>query len=567
LVAGAVLLAVVLLTVLIPYTVRFVRAERTLYHADQVAYWSLASGVADSLRSQPWSAATAVSASVATDDVSLLPAAPIAPVMAVLGDSRLAYLLAVLLVYGVAVAIALVGAIAVIDPDSVCAPWWAVATAAAVALILLPGLWRPVFLGYLDLGGVAVCLVILAVYLRGSEPPVRLAELALIGLLVALLALFRRWYTVWSLAFVGVVTIEAAVGCWRRRTLGWRRSLSPLRAPVTVGLVAAGTLAALAWSVMAMRLDSGYADRFASYGRSDSVLSHLESAVDEYGLVTLLLALAGAVWLSLRRPTRGVGVVIGLQLSITWLIMTRVQHHGHQHWYLYGAGIALLLGLPAVRLIAGSRSPGRATVALGSTAALGLLLWLAMYAPWAEPAAAVLEPWVSARRVRPLERSDLSEVTRLLHDLDRRVARDPGYVYVLASSEVVSDQVLAFANRSLGAEFSSLRWILQSAHVDLRDGFPALLLDADWVVTARPVQTHLDPNLQQVIVIPAECFVEHRGIARAFERSPGSFELEGGVVVELFRRVRPIAPEDVADLSDRLRARYPDRPRVYQPGG
>ena len=174
-------------------------------------------------------------------------------------------------------------------------------------------------------------------------------------------------------------------------------------------------------------------------------------------------------------------------------------------------------------------------------------------------------PWVSVRRVRPLVRTDLDEVARLLHQLDRLTDGRPGYVYVLASSEVVSDQVLAFANRSLDADFSCVDRILQSAHVDLRDGFPAMLLEAEWVVLARPVQTHLDPDRQQVVVIPAECFLDGRGIARAFERVPVTFELEAGVSVDIYRRTRPIAPEEVADLSNRLRARYPDRPEVYQP--
>jgi hypothetical protein len=156
-------------------------------------------------------------------------------------------------------------------------------------------------------------------------------------------------------------------------------------------------------------------------------------------------------------------------------------------------------------------------------------------------------------------------VTRLLQRLDRLTEADPGYIYVIASSEVLSDQVLAFANRSLEADFSSVRWILQSAHVDLRDGFPAMLLEAKWVVVAEPVQTHLAPEEQQVVVVPAESFIRGRDIAAAFERVPGSFELEGGVAAEIYRRRRPIAADEVADLSDRLRAHYPDRPQVYQP--
>lgn len=550
---------------MVPYAVWFAGAERTLYHADQLAYWTLASGLADELTSHPWEAVRAVSSSVATADVSLLPAVPVALAMAALGTGRLAYLIAVLVVYGVAVVLALVLALGAVDRTSLRHSPWTIPLAAGISLLLLPALWQPVFIGYLDLGGVAICLVVLALYLRHDGPPISVAELALIGLLVALLALFRRWYTVWSLAFCGVVVAEAALGSWRRRSLGWREALLPLRAPLVVGLAAVATVGILAPSVVATRLGSGYADRFAAYGRSDSMIAHAGSAIAQYGLLALSLALLGAGWLWLRADSRRAGAVLSGQLALTWLLMTRLQHHSPQHWYLYSAGLLMLLGLPAARLLSEPSRPGLRAAAATCALAVAVTVSLGTLWPGAEPAAVALEPWTSARHVRPLVRSDLDEVVRLLHTLDRLQAEQPGWIYVLASSDVLSDQALAFANRSLGAEFAAAGRILQAAHVDLRDGFPAMLLEADWVVVGRPVQTHLAPESQQVVVVPAERFLEGRGIAAAFERVPAGFALEGGVSAEIYRRMRPIAPDELADLSDRLRARYPDRPHIWQP--
>jgi hypothetical protein len=45
---------------------------------------------------------------------------------------------------------------------------------------------------------------------------------------------------------------------------------------------------------------------------------------------------------------------------------------------------------------------------------------------------------------------------------------------------------------------------------------------------------------------------------------PESFLLDDGVRVLLFRKTRPIAAAEVAQLSERFRAAYPDRPDIYR---
>ncbi len=173
--------------------------------------------------------------------------------------------------------------------------------------------------------------------------------------------------------------------------------------------------------------------------------------------------------------------------------------------------------------------------------------------------------WFPVSGCAPRCRTDLDQVKKLLDRLDLEVRRRPGYVYVLGSSSRLSDQILAFANLSLETDYVSTTAILSSAHVDRRDGFPRMLLEADYVVVPDPVQVHLGADRQQVVVVPTESFLEGRDIAGAFERMPGEYVLDGDVRVTIFERVRPILPEEIDQLSDRLRSRYPDRPDIFAP--
>ncbi len=125
--------------------------------------------------------------------------------------------------------------------------------------------------------------------------------------------------------------------------------------------------------------------------------------------------------------------------------------------------------------------------------------------------------------------------------------------------------MLAFSNLSLGTGHPSVKGFLESAHVDRRDGFPRGLLLADAVIVTEPVQIHLRADDQRVVVEAARSFRDETDIARAFQRLPVSFALDGGVRVFVFERVRTTTAEELEGFSSRLRDAYPDRPEIFTP--
>jgi hypothetical protein len=162
-------------------------------------------------------------------------------------------------------------------------------------------------------------------------------------------------------------------------------------------------------------------------------------------------------------------------------------------------------------------------------------------------------------------RHDLDEVRRLLAHLDQRLAVAPGWVYVLAVRGPLTDTGLGFANLSLGTEFTSPGFVLSSAHVDRRDGFPDNLLQARYIVLPEPIQAPEPPVHARVAAEPARCLLDGEGIGRAFRRGREVFVFDGGVRASIWDLVRPLTADDVAVLSARLRAYYPDRPEIWQP--
>jgi hypothetical protein len=559
--AGELGVALLLIVGIDLFALGFIAAERTLYRADRLAYWSYASRLANDLVSDLPSAMSSIAWSVANSELNLLPATPIAAALAVVGDSRAAYVLAVLTIYGAAVIGALLLAVRFsFHEGRRLRSVWVVAGVMA-AVLLFPTLWRPVFVGYLGLGGVALGVVILAIYFHGDPVGGSWKRLALVGFLTAVLALFRRWYTLWTAAFFLVVIVDAV---WASARVPRPRIGKAARAPLVVGGAAAATLLALAAPVTFDRLGSGYGEEFAAFTHHGSVAGRAVAVVGEFGLLPLGLVMAAAVLLGRSGATRRIAVLLPLHALLTYLLMIRVQDHSTHHWYLY---LAVFLMLAAFGIVgfAKANPPAVAVPAVVTVVVTGMLATSAVFVVGAAPVADLLGPLAPGARVRPAQRADLAEVERLLAYLDALNSRRPGYIYVVGCSDTLSEQTLAFANRSLGTEYASPHVILRSSNVDRRDGFPSSLLDAWYVVVPDPVQINMRPEDQQVVVMPNRSFLEGSDLALAFERLPEVFEFENGVRVSVFERRRLHTTAELRQFSDRLRERYPDRPDIYLP--
>jgi len=537
------------------YALWFVGSERTLYHADQVAYWSYSRQLSEMLVDDPVMAVRAVAHSVAYNDVNLLPASPIAAWMVAFGNSRMAYVVAVISIYGLTTAIMLTFAL-----WRVCGtvrPW-----SGPLAVLLLSTVWRPIFIGYLGIGGVALALAILALVLPVGTTRRGTREMVAAGFFLGLLALFRRWWGIWALGFACTLVVDAIWDFLISQPRDRRRLRRSLIGPAALGLCAGATTLILAAPITLWRLSTDYADRFAAYDLG-SIGGRIAAVFGHFGLIGVALLVVCAIWLINCRETRRTAVFLILSLGFTYTIMVSIQDHSPQHWYLYYPQALLLVGI-AIERIASFDRGHRRQIALGTLVVVALSVTAAVYLPPAAGLADDFGPLLPSDRLRPQVRADLHEVDRLLSFLDQKL-EGSARVYVLASSRLLSDQVLGFSNLSLGTQHLAPQAILGAAHVDRRDGFPSALLTADIVLVADPVQVHLRAEDQMVIAVPAESFVEGRDIALAFRKLNDTFTLDGGVRVLVFERVREHEPGEVEALSTRLREAYPDRPEIYRP--
>ena len=244
----------------------------------------------------------------------------------------------------------------------------------------------------------------------------------------------------------------------------------------------------------------------------------------------------------------------------------RTQDFAEHHYYLILPMVLILLNYQAAQTIHWAREKARSWAGCG-VAGLYFLFVISHFAVTFIPAYQPLAPlkgWVhSWYTMYPKTRNDMDEIERLLAVLEKELEPE-ATVYVLASSPVLSDNLLRDAHLVFDRPVDIRERILSGGHVDKVHGFPRGLLNCDIAVITDPPQSHLGKEEQRNVWLPCELLMNGEGIGRHFTKLPYSITLDKGVRAFLYRRERDLPKEDILALEEAFISFHPDFERKYR---
>jgi hypothetical protein len=539
------------------YAAYLVHVSRDLMIADFMTYRGIAMMVARLADAGDWPLLLGATVQSVTQDYSWAPALVPGFLLALTEPtSRAVYTFALLALYAAPAALAL----AILARD--CArraglarsaqPTTVLALGAGAVFVAYPVAIAVAARGMPDVGGLVlfVCALRLAERLarllalpQGRDarvkPMIRRVAIALALSLYAMFT-FRRWYAFAGAGIVLMLALEVgSIAPKKGARFRWKDA-------VAAAALGALTLLALLSPVIvdwAPNLGAhDYAHTYAGYRKPPDVFLH--ELGDWVGLIPALAALAGAAFLLARsrdkrllRLTLGAAAVAG---ALFLRIATPYIHH------LDLIAPAIVVPIAASLMLLFARAP---RIALLGVAALGAITL--------SPLAAALNP-LGLAPIAGLPRAprvDLDELERLKDWVDER-GRPDAKVCGLGSSYTFSGQLIGelwqlrpergLSGPKLGAAMPD---------VDTVDGPPGKALrDCVIIIVGDPVQTHLDPNYQQTVIVPSREMLTGQGVGAKFRRTGEVFHLEKGVSAVVFERLAPLDDADIAALQARWRA-------------
>jgi hypothetical protein len=431
------------------------------------------------------------------------------------------------------------------------------ALAALAALAAYPTGLAVVARGMPDIGGLVLVIAALRLADRlarllalppGHDARVgRLARRVSFALALCLFGmfLFRRWYIFAAVGVVAMLALELTLLASRRRARFRWRDATSVAAVGGLVLLTFGAPILIDWLPNLGAHD--YVTIYAAYRKEPSVV--VGELFDWYGAALLCVAVCCVIFLALRSSDgRLLRLTCGSTL-IAAVLFLRVQSPAIHHAYLLTPAFAATIG--AVILVLFERSRIAALVAVAALAVFTLTPAVSSWAPRG------LAP-IAGRP--PAPRADLAELARLKAWIDARATPDHRYC-VLASSYTINDAMVdelwQLEPKGLPVIHEASKNSVGMAHVDARDGAPVdKLKDCAIMLVGDPVQTHLVVAYQQTIVVPASEMLAGEGIGANYRRSGESFDLEKGVKLVVFDRVRPLDDADIAALQARWRAAH-----------
>ena len=546
----------VTLALISAYAAYLVLASRDLMIADFMTYRGIAMVVARLIDAGNWPLLLSATAQSVTQDYSWAPAFVPGLLLALTEPmSRAIYTFAILALYAAPAALAL----AILARDCARragltrdAPTMVLALGVAAVFVAYPAAMAVAARGMPDVGGLVlvVCALKLAERLArllalrqglGArvEPMTRRVAIALALTLYAMFA-FRRWYAFAAAGIVVMLALEVASIALKRGAHFRRKDA------VTAAAIGALTLLALLSPVLidwAPNLGAhDYAQTDAGYRKPPDAF--LRELGDWVGLIPALVALAGAAFLWVRsRDKRLLRLTLGAA-AVAGVLFLRIQTPYIHHLDLIAPAIVVPIAASLMLLFV--RAPRLALLGVGALGAITL-----------SPLAAGLDfsglaPIAGLPRA---PRADLDELERLKDWVDERAQPD-AKVCGLGSSYTFSGQLISelWQLRPKRSPTGNKLNVTMS-DVDTVEGPPgASLKDCAVIIVGDPVQTHLDPNYQQAVVVPSREMLMGQGIGVKFHGTGEVFHLEKGVSAIVFERPAPLDDADIAAVLARWRA-------------
>jgi hypothetical protein len=369
------------------------------------------------------------------------------------------------------------------------------------------------------------------------SPMTRRVALALALTLYAMFA-FRRWYAFAGVGIVVMLALELLPIALRQGARFRSSDAIAAAALAALTLLALMSPVLIDWAPSLSAHD--YARTYGGYRKPPDVF--LRELGDWVGLVPALAALIGAAFLWARsRDRRLMRLTLG-SAGIAAALILRVQTPYIHHLDLIAP--AIVVPTAASLMLLFGRAPRAALLGLG---AFGLITLSPL-------AAALNASGLAPIAGRPrAPRADLDELRRLKDWVDARTQAHTK-VCGLGSSYTFSGQLIGELWQ-LRPERGPSRLNVKMPDVDTVEGPPtADLKNCAIIIVGDPVQTHLDPNYQQTVIVPSREMLAGQGIGAKFRRTGEVFHMEKGVSAVVFERVSPLDDSDIAALQARWRA-------------
>lgn len=417
------------------------------------------------------------------------------------------------------------------------------------AVVALPTFFYPTLFGYIDVSGVLWQTLILLVVYTFDFGKFDRKKALLLSALMLLLVLTRRYFAYFGVGIVcgimGKIITEAYVQNEKSKYI--KAAFGNL---ILIGTVCLGILVIFFRPFLYRSLINNYQNAYSAYNMGDLIFNYKQIII-WFGAIIIGCAISGAILGLFVSGLRSYLIAIWISVVVSTFLIFQILTMGMHQYYIISPQIILAIGILLIWMVEYKRN-----VICGITV-LGISInFLASFNVLCKDEYSIL---FSVRRYSPKVRGDMRELLLMANDA-KRAAGEHGKVVITASSDLLNSDTLR--NLYLPYESNYFPNLSYFCDVDLRDGFPVDIINAEIVIASSPTQYHLSPEGQRVIGFFNEEFFNGGRLSRDFEVI-GEYQLDHGVTTKMLKRITPFDSEDLRYIKEYFDQFYSEQEEIF----
>ena len=527
--------------------------ERFVYYWDYSGFWDLSIQESRAIFSEPLKMIPRLLLSIDIDEYNRFIPALMALPMQAMGESYISY---ILVIYGLfAFPAIVVIALSVkkyimqlnITPQSF------------VGIVFLCGIMPciliPVLNGYVDAAGLLTASTLIFIAIDFDWTHFSFLRNTVIGVLLLVTLFERRYFAFFVVGYIIGLCFHAFV-CFLSNKM--KRKTICKNFILTMSYIGVFCLTILLiWfrNFLYRGLGNNYSVAYSAYSTGDLQYKFFD-IVNKIGPLFITIIIASIILVMLTRCQCASGTVFLLVSSISSLLLFfHIQNMDIHQLYIILSQITILLVGGLSRLCKLTKNiKSQKVIAIGLTIVF-FCNFIYAYGGYKILTCTAFTNEVYSPRIR----NDISQLKAIDQTLKSNLDTTQK-VYVLSSSGVFNDDIL----RKLYFPSPFPEYLLESAHVDLRDGFPVNFLLADYLIVCSPVQYHLQPDSQKVVGVLSNLVMDPNSNIGCFYDKQETFFLENNVEAILYKKHSKLTKSAILFLQQLFDDYYPDQQELFK---
>ena len=427
--------------------------------------------------------------------------------------------------------------------------------AAVMAIfVLLPIMEIPIFVGYANISILLPGSILLAMLLSLNKAELQPERLILIGVLCIFAVFQARTAAYMILGIFFGYTIYVLITSFQERNF-LVNFFMLCKKFLVIGFSALLMISPLFFTFIKRSISYNIGTAYSAYQLGLDFPTRIFVHAEFLGLLLYAILIVGAFLSFRNRKLFACSVFFLTWIFISVFLICRIQLMDRQHYYIMILPFAMLIATT----VAGTFSKNKHLGVM-----LIFILTFNFFQSYLGNFGGRLSSFFTASYTIPV-RHDIDDLKILVSDLNKMTASNGKRIYLLASSGLYNSATLQAVY--LPERHGALQSLMTTADVDLRDGFPTSFFDADFIIVPEPMQTHLRPQDQSVVVALSEGIQHSPPISRHFKQikeysfSPNDIS---AVKFKLYEKISPYEKSDVDFVENYFVELYPNQPELFK---